>query len=484
MDKSLAEKHKKYVDFYSTQGPDDEYWGLGIENESYLMFDALESVDKAFFLKLQEPERYSVNYWKNYRGVELQNTLKRLPSAVKVPTYVNSYLFRHADLLGEHATVKGSRTKENPMYSGQTIDEYVRRVSPAFSHFFEKNLIYDGDTFEFTTFNFYKTTVPEVIKELLTIKKMILKELNTRLVSKFTIFKGPMIFPKLNYGFAKFQTNLENVAICNNGTYHINLTLPTKLVKGEIASPEEFKARHANAIRAIQWIEPLLVGLYGTPDILHILNPSYAGGSQRLAMSRYIGLGTYDTLTMEKGKLLDTFAYKKYTKDNYFTKLHVKSPYNPPQTIGYDVNYNKFKKHGIELRIFDYFPEEYLESVMNLLVLVCEKSTQVEIPDPKDNASWVHLCMQAVKQGSCAGVKNEFYTELYRVFSIPEDTWIFYRYLKMKAPMLYVANRLASHLYKSRGDVSNKLSPDMKPVVMVDYNSKVKREFRGLLSCW
>jgi hypothetical protein len=294
-----------------------------------------------------------------------------------------------------------------------------------------------------------------------------------------------MIFPKLNYGFAKFQSNLENVAICNNGTYHINLTLPTRLVKGEIANQDEFKARHANAIRAIQWIEPLLVGLYGTPDILHILNSSYAGGSQRLAMSRYIGLGTYDTLTMEKGKLLDTFAYKKYSKDNYFTNLHVKSPYNPPQTIGYDVNYNKFKKHGIELRIFDYFPEEYLESVMNLLVLVCEKSLDVEIPDPKDNANWIHLCMKAVKKGSRAGVKHEYYTELYRVFSIPEDTCIFYKYLKMKASMLHVANRLASHLYdNSRGEVSNKLSPDMKPVVMVDYNSKVKREFRGLMNYW
>ena len=39
-------------------------------------------------------------------------------------------------------------------------------------------------------------------------------------------------------------------------------------------------------------------------DLLVKINPDlYTRGSQRCAMSRYIGIGTYDTTKMEKGKL-------------------------------------------------------------------------------------------------------------------------------------------------------------------------------------
>ena len=50
--------------------------------------------------------------------------------------------------------------------------------------------------------------------------------------------------------------------------------------------------------------------------------------------------------------MLNDHEYKN--KPHYFNKLHENSPYQPPETIGYDFNYNKFAKHGIELRIFDY----------------------------------------------------------------------------------------------------------------------------------
>ena len=30
------------------------------------------------------------------------------------------------------------------------------------------------------------------------------------------------------------------------------------------------------------------------------------------------------------------------------------------------------EKHGIELRIFDYFPEKYLEDIINFIVLLCQ----------------------------------------------------------------------------------------------------------------
>ena len=46
--KQAFEKHAKYVDFYKKIKPEKEYWGLGIENECYLMFDGLDSVTPDF----------------------------------------------------------------------------------------------------------------------------------------------------------------------------------------------------------------------------------------------------------------------------------------------------------------------------------------------------------------------------------------------------------------------------------------------------
>jgi hypothetical protein len=480
--KQSYEKHIKYLNFYETlKVADDEYWGIGIENETYLMFENMTTVPRKFIEKNQKPERYSVNYWRNYKGSELASTLKKLPDNIHVPIYINSYLFRNADLLGEHATLYLKGTPPNRKYSDESIDEYLRRVSPVFKQLFKNNMIYDGDTFEFTTFDFYKATTIKAINELKIIKASFLNEINKRLVSKFTMFKEPLIYPPFNYGFAKFASNPNNIAICNNGTYHINITLPTKLgPNGQIKNPDEFKAIHANAIRAIQWIEPLLVALYGSPDILHMIDSKYPGGSQRLGFSRYVGLGTYDSHIMEKGKLLDSFKYKG--TECYFNELHADSPYNPPETIGYDFNYNKFTKHGIELRIFDYFPEKYLEPIINLLILVCQHSMLKTIPDPRTDSAWNHLCVKVIRKGSISKIKSVVRAKLFSVFDV-KNYWFPTYWYPFNMSILSVANTISSSLYTAYkdGDVCAKMSPNMNPVILVDYNGEVKREFSKMV---
>ena len=294
------EKHAKYDDFYkglaSAQVKDDEYWGIGIENETYLMSTTFIEVNKKFMLEKHGRERYSVNYWENFKPEPLKAALQKLPPKNLLPQYVNAYMFQKVDLSGQHATLYTKVGGPNPKFGGTTIDAYLRAKSPIIDKMFDTNLIYDGDTFELTTFDFYRADVVKCIKELAHIKHQFLEEVNRALVFPNSIFKGPLIYPPLNYGFAVFMTNPTNLAICNAGTYHINITLPTAVkAGGAIKNPERFKQRHANAVRAIQWIEPLLVALYGTPDILHSYGPDYAGGSLRMALSRYIGLGTYDS---------------------------------------------------------------------------------------------------------------------------------------------------------------------------------------------
>ena len=483
MDKQSFEKHQKYLEFYKQRfqenASEEEFWGLGIENESYLMFQNLQQVKNSFIKNNNKPERYSVNYWKNFKAQPLSIAMEDLPNELYVPVYINSYFFRYADLLGEHISTYSATPKNNPKFSGETIDQFLRRTSPIFNKLMDKNMIYDGDTFEFTTFNFYKATVSATVKELIDVKKQFLEEINKRIVSKFTIFKQPIIYPDYNHGFAKFISNISNIAICNNATYHINITLPTKLdSSGNIQNPEKFKSQHANAIRAIQWIEPLIVCIYGSPDILHVLNPHYAQGSQRLAFSRYIGLGTYNTDTMEKGKLLDTFNYK--STNTYFTKMHVNSPYAPPETIGYDFNYNKFKNHGIEFRILDWFPEKHLEDVINLLVLICQHSLLYPIPDPQENEMWKNFCASSIMNGYTAQVSPALYLKIYEIFFISiTGCWPFYY---DRAP-LRIINKLSKYLYKNYGDgyLSKKMSPNMKMPQFVNYNKEVREVFQKLL---
>ena len=68
------EKHKKYQDSY---GANEIYWGLGIENELYLEFDKPKKVDKNFFLNNHKRERYSVDYYSNYKPECLKKAFQK-----------------------------------------------------------------------------------------------------------------------------------------------------------------------------------------------------------------------------------------------------------------------------------------------------------------------------------------------------------------------------------------------------------------------
>ena len=221
------DKHTRYLSAYK---PNDYFWGLGIENETYLQFSRMYSHPTTGIYTNHKPERYSVNY---YVGLdpEYKNHLKELFPICKthyqIPIYMNSHSLQKTDISGNHKTTYEKVPKPNPKFLGKTIHELLIEFNPSyFKDKYKVNYTFDGDTIEFMTQNYYKTNIKQLTEELVKEKAQFLEELNIAFKSLniFTEF-GPLLYPARNEPFVSFLTNRANLAIFNNGTYHINITL-------------------------------------------------------------------------------------------------------------------------------------------------------------------------------------------------------------------------------------------------------------------
>jgi hypothetical protein len=238
---------------------------------------------------------------------------------------------------------------------------------------YDKNWVYDGDTIEFITTNFYNASIDDVINELKESKKKFIDNLNI-VFNERNIFQkyGKINVMKNNYPFAVYLTNIYNNGMFNNGTLHINITLPTYLDENrKIQNKDDFILIHKNYIKYIQFVEPLLIARFGSPDVFSKdgeLKHLFSGGSQRCAVSRYIGVGSYDTNLMMTGKLLtdDIESMEICKRENWwYNKYHKNSGYVKLDKVGYDINFNKHYNHGVEIRIFDHI--DNIHEIKNIL---------------------------------------------------------------------------------------------------------------------
>jgi hypothetical protein len=456
MDKNTDKKHYHYFDKYQ---PNDIFWGIGIENECYLECKNNITVTPEFMLNNWRRERYSVNYYKNYKdGVYLDALKKYLTGkkSVDLPVMLNSHSFINTDKSGNPKTLCNKDTTPNPAFEGKTLIEFLENEDEYFKKEYAHKFIFDGDSIEFVTQNFYKTNISNTIKELIDIKREFIDKINYYFV-KNNIHEEVKI-ATANYPFNVFKTNSGYYTIFNNMTYHFNITLPTKLdEKGNIENMELFTSQHKNLINAIQWIEPFLIAIYGSGDILAGNSKKLLSkGSQRVAISRYIGAGTYDIDKMEKGKVLQIETVVK-KGCSWFDKFYDVSGYNKLDKIGLDINFNKFKNHGIEIRFFDYFPEEKLEEVLELLVYLCDFSLDTENHKSYNkirattDVHWNHLMYDVIVNGSNTKVSDITGKKLSAVFGIYVSGKIDECYKKIYTAMKirYSQNGTCSKLFMS-----------------------------------
>ena len=425
----VLDKHKHYAEDYK---PGDLFWGIGIEREFYLESSKSRQVDREWMLRNQRPERYSVRYFNSYKSNKFNNALKNMLTEgekIFLPVLFNAHAFYRCDASGQHETTYEKVPQPNPNFGGKVIfEQLLESDNPYFRTNFGKTFCFDGDAIEIMTRHYYCTTAQQCSAEMKYLCRSFLNNMNKILTEKQLLTEHlPLRWPVANYGFANMLTNPSNLAIFNNGTYHINLTAPTRLgPDGKIADRPDFVRRHQKIIRFFQWLEPFFIAIYGTGDLLASGNNNYgfARGSLRGAMSRYIGCGTYNSNTMKNGKcntILATDTPVAADNDGWYNSFHRDSAYNTLGEIGLDINFNKHYNHGIELRFFDWFPEDRLEELLEICICSMDHAlTSGEIEDCRTNRLWNQLMHRAISDGPRMKIWTSELRRLRSAIHIPE----------------------------------------------------------------
>jgi len=468
-------KYKKYKNQYK---PNSIYWGLGIENEVYLEFDNSYYIPKNNLLTHRKRERYSVNYYTNYQSNILNEALEHFinqidSSNISIPILLNAHSFTKTDIYNQPETLYTTVKKLNTQFSGNTLIQTLQKNNPYFINSIDNQWLFDGDTIEFNTLRFFNSTLNDIISELDNNKTEFIKELNYSF-DKLNIFSkyGNVRIMGKNHPFTSFLTNYNNISMFNNGTLHYNITLPSELdLNGKIKNHEVFIDDHSKAIKIIQWMEPFIIAMYGSGDPFSLMNDyknknKFSMISQRCAISRYIGIGTYDTDEMLSGKILtipisdivcnqmDNWWFHEFYKNNAYTKL---------EEIGVDINFNKHYNHGIELRFLDHISDnsllmESFEFIIYLMDMVLENDRINTFGNPILNDIWNNIVFKIMVEGreyTLTRDEIELYEQIFNMTFDLEKTKVFEIYNEIYNGLVGRFNKL----YKSPNDAFTTLYP-------------------------
>jgi hypothetical protein len=397
---SCYDKHKKYESHYK---PDEIFFGFGIESEYYLEFENEIEFDRVKFIQNHKKERYSVDYYSNYK-LPIDPFFEKVKYNNKLPLLFNAHSMTLTDRYNQPRTKYTTRNEKNPLFDGETLWDFCKKNNEYLSKNFDKNFTFDGDTIEIMTVNFYNKSIKDVLEEHATSRKNLIDNLNKVFIEN-NIFQeyGRIDFMKKNHPFAVHLTNINNVAMFNNGTIHINITLPTKLDNNsKIQNKLDFIEKHKNFIRLIQYLEPIILSIYGTRDPFSEYDCRFSSSSQRCAISRYIGIGTYDTNHMKTGKILqesvDNIVVAK-EEWGWYNRYYQTCGYNQLDKLGMDINFNKHYNHGVEIRFFDFIPHEKYEELCKFIQWLTFISSKKNFDNPIYSRDWNDMVICSLIEG-------------------------------------------------------------------------------------
>ena len=395
------DKHKKYKCHYK---PNEIFFGFGIESEYYLEFEKEYEFDYLKFIQNHNKERYSVDYYSNYKS-DTTPFFNNVRYTGKLPLLFNAHSMTFTDQYNQSKTKYTKINEPNELFNGETLWDFCKKNNEYLLNNFDKTFTFDGDTIEIMTLYFYNKSVKDVLEEHATSRNNLIENLNKVFIEN-NIFQeyGRINFMKKNHPFAVHLTNINNVAMFNNGTIHINITLPTKLDKNcKIENKIEFIDKHRNFIRLVQYLEPILLCVYGTRDPFSEYDGQFSSSSQRCAISRYIGIGTYDTNEMKTGKILQESVKNIVVAREewgWYNKYYRTCGYNRLDKLGMDINFNKHYNHGVEIRFFDFIPEEKYEELCKFILLLGDISYRKSFDNPIYSEDWNDMVISSFMKGN------------------------------------------------------------------------------------
>ena len=405
---SFYDKHKKYECKYK---PDEIFFGFGIESEYYLEFEKEYDFDHLKFVQNHKKERYSVDYYSNY-NVDIIPFFEKIIYNGKLPLLFNAHSMTLTDRYNQSKTKYTKKNEPNELFDGETLWDFCKKNNEYLSMNFDETFTFDGDTIEIITVDFYNRSIKDVLEEHLLSRNNFIENINNVFIQN-DIFQeyGRIDFMKKNHPFAVYLTNINNVAMFNNGTIHINITLPTKLdINCKIENKIEFIDKHRNFIRLVQYIEPILLCVYGTRDPFSEYDNKFSSSSQRCAISRYIGIGTYDTDEMKTGKILQEnieniiVAREEW---GWYNKYYQNCAYKKLDKLGMDINFNKHYNHGVEIRFFDFIPEEKYEELCKFITWLIYISSKKTLMNPIYIPEWNNMVIDSFTYGQKWELSNE-----------------------------------------------------------------------------
>ena len=238
-----------------------------------------------------------------------------------------------------------------------------------------------------------------------------------------------------NKGIYKFEKDKKGKDILlpeYNGSYHITLTLPHK----ETITNKEFIKMHKNFCNQLQWLEPLLLTSYFTGDeyvpgsmqervrgsfrVMIIGWGNFAGTDIRLlgkGIGRYAKTPIYwrknlyfkDVEKLKPCYKPSPMALKEGATSSLSSDFRTFGSTDPLRPMHRESGVGMTKPNGVEFRIFDHFPDKYIDHLLMLISLVAENSNVTKTTGyVYENKIWIAELHNIMKNGYKAKLSKEY----------------------------------------------------------------------------
>lgn len=415
-------------------------WGLGVEHELILVF----SIDNTLDNYINIIETFIQQKLNRKQIQKINQLLKKYNKTLKfvVPYYKNINL----DFVNQEKTSKNK----------------IRM-------------------YEIKTTKYKNVTIKELVEELDSQKRQLTNKVEKYLEDKFQL---KIKVDETPYGsahllfFENFRLDTHILPKFNElklssdytGSYHFWITLP-------------YKEKNQIAMYLLQTLEPLFSSIFCSPDPkITIDNKPRFSSSFRFANNYFAGFGSssiydYDSLKLKERKVkykdikprkIDDETYidividkllDSMDDDEYFDYLEFMDI--PHNKIGTDFR-RREEIEGFEFRIFDHFPQKYLESILEIIYLVSCYSYQISNKGLElsiENKGWNQSMANSLLDGYQMKIPLEYIKFISRQFKINKKNLKNQNSLELLSSILIILNNsildVKENLYHT---ISNKNS--------------------------